>query len=102
MSRYEGVDFYNIEQHLTEEETMVRDLVREWVDEKLQDITNLQVLEYFSMVLLNAACAAPVSASASSKNIILNPSSPRGAVLANSLILPLTTSIPLSSEAFNS
>ncbi len=35
MSRYEGVDFYNIEQHLTEEETMVRDLVREWVDEKV-------------------------------------------------------------------
>jgi len=35
MSRYEGVDFYNIEQHLNEEETMVRDLVREWVDEKV-------------------------------------------------------------------
>ena len=35
MSRYEGVDFYNIEQHLTDEETMVRDLVREWVDEKV-------------------------------------------------------------------
>ena len=35
MSRYEGVDFYNIEQHLSEEETMVRDLVREWVDEKV-------------------------------------------------------------------
>ena len=29
MSRYEGVDFYNIVQHLTEEETMVRDLGRE-------------------------------------------------------------------------
>ena len=38
MSRYEGVDFYNIEQHLTEEETMVRDLVREWVDEKVLPI----------------------------------------------------------------
>ena len=35
MSKYEGVDFYNIEQHLTEEEIMVRDLVREWVDEKV-------------------------------------------------------------------
>ena len=35
MSRYEGVDFYNIEQHLTDEEIMVRDLVREWVDEKV-------------------------------------------------------------------
>jgi len=38
MSRYEGVDFYNIEQHLTEEEMMVRDLVREWVDEKVLPI----------------------------------------------------------------
>jgi glutaryl-CoA dehydrogenase len=35
MSRYEGVDFYNIEQHLTEDETMVRDMVRKWVDEKV-------------------------------------------------------------------
>ena len=35
MSKYEGVDFYNIEQYLTEEEVMVRDLVREWVDEKV-------------------------------------------------------------------
>ena len=38
MSKYEGVDFYNIEQHLTEEEIMVRDLVREWVDEKVLPI----------------------------------------------------------------
>ena len=35
MSRYNGVDFYNIEKHLTEEEIMVRDLVRDWVDEKV-------------------------------------------------------------------
>jgi len=35
MSRYEGVDFYNIEQYLTEEEIMIRDLVREWVNEKV-------------------------------------------------------------------
>ncbi len=38
MSKYEGVDFYNIEQHLTEEEIMVRDLVRELVDEKVLPI----------------------------------------------------------------
>ena len=44
MSRYEGVDFYNIEQHLTEEETMVRDLVREWVDEKVFPI----IEEYYT------------------------------------------------------
>ena len=72
------------------------------LDEKLQDITKRQVLEYFSIVLLKAACAAPVRASASSRNIILNPFSPKGAVRANSFIFPLTTSIPLSSEAFNS
>ena len=44
MSRYEGVDFYNIEQHLSEEETMVRDLVREWVDEKVLPI----IEEYYT------------------------------------------------------
>ena len=44
MSRYEGVDFYNIEQHLTEEETMVRDLVREWVNEKVLPI----IEEYYT------------------------------------------------------
>ena len=54
------------------------------------------------MVLLRAAWASDVSASASSMNMILNSAPPRGAVLANSLIFPRTTSIPLSSEAFSS
>ena len=35
MSRYEGLDFFNLEQNLSEEEIMVRDLVRSWVDEKV-------------------------------------------------------------------
>ena len=35
MSKYEGVDFYNLDQHLTEEELMVRDLLRDWVDEEV-------------------------------------------------------------------
>ena len=44
MSRYEGVDFYRMEQHLTEEEIMVRDLVRDWVDEKVLPI----IEEYYT------------------------------------------------------
>ena len=44
MSRYEGVDFYKLEQHLTEEEIMVRDLVRDWVDEKVIPI----IEEYYT------------------------------------------------------
>ena len=44
MSRYNGVDFYNIDKHLTEEEIMVRDLVREWVDEKVLPI----IEDYYS------------------------------------------------------
>ena len=63
---------------------------------------NRQIPENFSMVLLSAACASDVSASASSMNIILNSAPPRGAVLANSLIFPRTTSIPLSSDALSS
>ena len=35
MEKYESVDFYNIDQHFTEEETMVRDLVRSWVEEQI-------------------------------------------------------------------
>ena len=38
MSKYEGVDFYNLDQHLSEEELMVRDLVRDWVDEEVLPI----------------------------------------------------------------
>ena len=33
MEPFEGLDFYDIESLLTEEEIMVRDMVREWVDE---------------------------------------------------------------------
>ena len=44
MSRYEGVDFYKMEQHLNEEEIMVRDLVRDWVDEKVIPI----IEEYYT------------------------------------------------------
>ena len=38
MSRFEGVDFYNIDQHLSDEEKMVRDLVRKWVDAEVLPI----------------------------------------------------------------
>ena len=61
---------------------------------------NLQIPEYFSMVRLRAAWASLVRASASSMKMILNWAPPMGEVLAKSLILPRTTSMPLSSEAF--
>ena len=32
---FEAIDFYDIESLLTEEEIMIRDLVREWVDEEV-------------------------------------------------------------------
>ena len=35
MEPYEGVDFYDIESLLTEEEIMIRDMVRDWVDEEV-------------------------------------------------------------------
>ena len=31
---YESLDFYDIDSLLTEEERMIRDMVRDWVDEK--------------------------------------------------------------------
>ena len=35
MARYDGLDFYNIDAHLSDEERSVRDLVRGWVDDKV-------------------------------------------------------------------
>ena len=46
MSRYEGVDFYKMEQHLNEEEIMVRDLVRDWVDEKVSTEKFKDILQF--------------------------------------------------------
>ncbi len=38
MAKFEGVDFYNIDAHLSDEERMVRDLVRGWVSERVLPI----------------------------------------------------------------
>jgi glutaryl-CoA dehydrogenase len=38
MAKYEGFDFYNIDAQLSEEERMVRDLVRSWVDQRVLPI----------------------------------------------------------------
>jgi len=35
MARFEGLDFYGIASHLSEEEVMVQDLVRSWVDDNV-------------------------------------------------------------------
>ena len=34
-ARFEGLDFYDIDALLTEEERMVRDTIRDWVEERL-------------------------------------------------------------------
>ncbi len=38
MAKYEGFDFYNIDARLSEEERMVRDLVRGWVEQRVLPI----------------------------------------------------------------
>ena len=38
MARFQGVDFYDIESLLTEEQRMVRDTVRDWVEDRLMPI----------------------------------------------------------------
>lgn len=35
MSRFEGLDFYNLDAHLSEEELMVREAVRDWVSDQV-------------------------------------------------------------------
>ena len=43
--RFEGVDFYNSDALLSEEERAVRDTVRQWVDDKLVPVINQAYLE---------------------------------------------------------
>ena len=38
MARFEGFDFYDIDSLLSEEERMVRDTVREWVEDRLMPV----------------------------------------------------------------
>ncbi|MFS8639914.1 MAG: acyl-CoA dehydrogenase family protein [Symbiobacteriaceae bacterium] len=45
MPRFQGIDYFDIDSLLTEEERMVRDTVREWVDEKLLPIINDAYIE---------------------------------------------------------
>jgi len=40
MSRYTGVDFYNLDALLTEEERMVRDSIRQWVTDRFNPLVN--------------------------------------------------------------
>ncbi len=38
MARFEGLDFYDIDRYFTDEERMVRDLVRKWTDDRVLPI----------------------------------------------------------------
>jgi glutaryl-CoA dehydrogenase len=38
MSTFEGVDFYDLDSSLSEEERMIRDTIRQWVDERVMPI----------------------------------------------------------------
>ncbi len=40
MARFQGVDFYEIDSLLTEEQRMIRDTVRQWVDDELMPVIN--------------------------------------------------------------
>ncbi|MEK7839248.1 MAG: acyl-CoA dehydrogenase family protein, partial [candidate division NC10 bacterium] len=43
--RFEGVDFYDLDSLLSEEERAVRDTVRQWVDDKLMPVINEHYIE---------------------------------------------------------
>jgi glutaryl-CoA dehydrogenase len=40
MAKYEGIDFYDVDSLLSEEERMIRDTVRGWVDDNLMPVIN--------------------------------------------------------------
>jgi len=45
MARFQGIDFYDLDSLLTEEQRMVRDTVRAWVDDELLPIINEAYIE---------------------------------------------------------
>jgi hypothetical protein len=40
MAKFQGVDYYDLDALLTEEQRMIRDTVREWVDDNLLPVIN--------------------------------------------------------------
>ena len=50
MEPFEGLDFYDIESLLTEEEIMIRDMVRDWVDEEVLQKSSTLVKREFSLM----------------------------------------------------
>ncbi len=45
MAKFQGVDYYEIDSLLSEEERMVRDTVREWVDDNLLPVIEKAYIE---------------------------------------------------------
>lgn len=46
MARFEGIDFYDIDSLLSEEERMIRDTVRSWVEDRLMPIIGQAYVEH--------------------------------------------------------
>ena len=38
MARFQGIDFYDLDALLSEEERMIRDTVRDWVEDRLMPV----------------------------------------------------------------
>jgi glutaryl-CoA dehydrogenase len=45
MAKFEGIDFYDIDALLTEEERMIRDTVREWVEDRVMPLIGTAYIE---------------------------------------------------------
>ena len=45
MGKFQGVDYYDVDSLLSEEERMIRDTVREWVDDKLLPVIEEAYIE---------------------------------------------------------
>ena len=54
MARFEGIDFYDLDSLFTEEERMIRDTVREWVEDRLMPVIGipLPLISYGGSALL--------------------------------------------------
>ena len=65
MARFTGIDYYDIDSLLSEEERMIRDTVRAWVDDRVMPIINEAYIgRHFPRELIpeewaSWACSAP-------------------------------------------
>ena len=57
--KFQGVDFFDIDSLLSEEERMVRDMVREWVDDNVMPVIQEAYINRIAAAGITLGCNPP-------------------------------------------